>query len=313
VPSLSFQALFTQQLSQLASKVGFELKYGDKADVFAKIKGLIQDMITKLEEEAENDATEKVFCDKNLKETRDKKADKEAEIEKITAKIDKMMAQSKQLKSQTAELQKELTELATSQATMDTVRQEEKAQFEANKAETEKALVGVKKALKVLNEYYAKAGESAAHAHGDMDATATGIIGMIEMCESDFSKGLAEMVQVEQTAVRDYDQQSKENEITRTTKEQDAKYKTKEAASLDKSVTEYESDNAGVNTELNAVNEYLRELEGRCIAKAETYTERKARREAEIQGLKDALTTMESLMEFVQVKSTRHLRLRSSK
>merc|ERR1719454_2057733 len=35
-------------LSQLASKVSFELKYGDKADVFSKIKGLIQDMITKL-------------------------------------------------------------------------------------------------------------------------------------------------------------------------------------------------------------------------------------------------------------------------
>merc|ERR1719502_852846 len=52
---------------------------GNKEDVFAKIKGLISDMIEKLEGEAQADATEKAFCDKELAETRQKKADKEAE------------------------------------------------------------------------------------------------------------------------------------------------------------------------------------------------------------------------------------------
>merc|ERR1719305_1874981 len=164
-----------------------------------------------------------------------------------------MSSQSKQLKGEIATLQKELGELTASQAEMDKLRAEEKALFEANSAETEKGLNGVKLALKVLNEYYSKADK----AHSSSDGASSGIIGLLEVCESDFSKGLAEMIQIEATAVRDYDAQTKENEITRTTKEQDAKYKTKEAASLDKSVTEYESDNAGVTTELNAVNEYL--------------------------------------------------------
>jgi chromosome segregation ATPase len=302
-------------LSQLASQVNSELRYGSgsKADVFAKIKGLIQDMITRLEEEAEADATEKVFCDKELGETNDKKADKTAELEKISAKIDKMAARSKQLKSEVSELQSELSKLSSSQAEMDKIRSEEKSQFEANKAETEKALTGVKKALKVLNEYYAKA-DQASHQHGDTDGTGSGIIGVLEQCESDFSKGLAEMIQVESTAARDYDSQTKENEITRTTKEQDAKYKTKEAANLDKSVTEYESDKSGVTTELQAVNEYLAQLEDRCIAKASTYDERKAHREAEIQGLQEALESLDSLTAaFVEVKSHRYLRLRRAK
>jgi len=301
-------------LAQLASRINSEMRYGggSKSDVFAKIKGLVQDMINKLEAEAAADATEKVFCDKELKETRDKKADKDAEIEKISAKIDKMASASKQLKSEVANLQSELSELATSQATMDRIRSEEKALYASSKAETEKALEGVKKALKVLNEYYAKTSE-AAHIHGDVDGTGTGIISTLEFCESDFSKGLAELVQTESTAVRDYEAQTKQNEITKTTKEQDAKYKTKEAASLDKSVTEYESDKAGVTTELSAVSEYLSQLEGRCIAKAETYTERKARREAEIQGLYDALQTLDSITAFTQVKARRHLRLRNFK
>merc|ERR1719263_875182 len=91
--------------------------------------------------------------------------------------------------------------------------------------------------------------------------------------------------------------------------EQDVKYKTKESNGLDKSVAEHSSDKAGVETELAAVNEYLAQLEGRCIAKAETYGERKARREAEIAGLKEALTVLENETAFIQ-KSSRNLRVR---
>merc|ERR1719488_82036 len=116
----------------------------------------------------------------------------------------------------------------------------------------------------------------------------------------------------EDTAVSEYERETKENEITKATKEQDVKYKTKEAAGLDQSVAEYTSDRSGVETELAAVNEYLKELEGRCIAKAESYSERKARREAEINGLKEALTILDNETAFLQKASTRSLRIRRS-
>jgi len=294
-------------LAQLASRLSSTVKFstGSQADVFAKIKGLITDMVEKLEAEAEADATEKAYCDKELAETNQKKDDKTAEIEKLTAKIDSMSSQSKQLKGEIATLQKELGELTTSQAEMDKLRAEEKALFEANSAETEKGLNGVKLALKVLNEYYSKADK----AHSSSDGASSGIIGLLEVCESDFSKALTEMTAAEEAAQNQYDAQTKENEITKATKDQDVKYKTKEANGLDKSVAEYSSDKAGVETELSAVNEYLSQLEGRCIAKAETYSERKARREAEIQGLKEALTVLENETAFIQ-RSTRQLRVR---
>merc|ERR1719265_2209226 len=232
-------------LAQLASRMASTIRFSgsNKEDVFAKIKGLISDMITKLEAEAEAAATEKAFCDKELSETNAKKDDKTAEIEKLTAKINKQTSESKILKEEVATLQAELGALTKSQAEMDRIRQEEKANFEAASAELSKGLAGIQKALKVLNDYYSKDA-----AHGSAGGSSTGIIGLLEVCESDFSKELAEITEAEDTAAHAYEQETKENEITKVTKEQDVKFKTKEAASLDKSVSEYSSDKAGVET-----------------------------------------------------------------
>jgi len=291
-------------LSQLASRMVSMVRFatGDKADVFAKIKGLITDMISKLESEAEKDATQKAWCDKELAETNQKKDTKTAEVAKLTAKIDSDSSKSKQLKSQVAELQAQLGELTRSQAEMDKVRAEEKALYQANKAEMEQGLNGIKMALKVLNDYYAK-GDAAHSGGGD----SSGIIGLLEVCESDFSKELAEMTEAEETSQSVYDRETKENEIAKVTKEQDVKYKTKDAAGLDKNVAELTSDRAGTEEELAAAKEYLAQLEGQCIAKAETYAEKKARREAEIAGLKQAQEVLENELAFIQ-KGTRTLR-----
>lgn len=275
---------------------------GDKADVFAKVKGLITDMISKLESEAEKDATQKAWCDKELAETTAKKDSKTDEIAKLTSKIDSDSAKSKQLKSQVAELQAQLGELTRSQAEMDKIRAEEKALYQANKAEMEQGLDGIKMALKVLNDYYSK-GDKAHSGGGD----SSGIIGLLEVCESDFSKELAEMNESEETSQNTYDSESKENEITKSLKEQDVKYKTKDAAGLDKNVAELTSDRAGTEEELSAATQYLTQLQGQCVAKAETYGERKARREAEIAGLKQAQEVLENELAFIQ-KGTRTLR-----
>lgn len=292
-------------LMQLASRISAALRFrsGNQDDIFAKIKGLISDMVAKLEAEAEADANHKAYCDKELAETNAKKDDKTAEIESLTAKIDEQTARSKKLQEEVATIQGELAALVKEQAEMDKLRAEEHAAWEENSAEMEKGLNGIKLALKVLNEYYAK--QDKAHSAGD--GASTGIIGMLEVCESDFSKSLAEMNAAEEDAQAAYDQETKENEIEKTTKEQDVKYKTKEAKGLDQSVAELSSDRDGVNTELAAVNEYLKQIEAECIAKPESYEERKARRENEIAGLKDALQVLESETAFIQKKTT-HLR-----
>merc|ERR1719502_2653649 len=142
-------------LAQLAQRMAQAMRSGSR-DPFAKVKDLIQDMIERLNEEAEADATEKAFCDKEMHETENKQADKEETIAKLTTSIDSMTARSNQLKAQVADLQKELAALAKAQAEMDKLRAEQNAAFETNSAEMKKGVEGVKLALKILNEYYAK-------------------------------------------------------------------------------------------------------------------------------------------------------------
>ena len=75
---------------------------------------------------------------------------------------------------------------------------------------------------------------------------------------------------------------------------------------MDKSVAEHSSDKKGLTTELSAVLEYQEKIDSTCISKAETYEERKAAREAEITGLKEALKILDS--EGVFLQRPRHLR-----
>jgi len=280
-------------LVQLASQMTAAMQ---SSDAFAKVKGLISDMIARLENEAGADATEKSFCDKELAETNAKKADKSAEIEKLSTRIGQMSAKSAQLKEEVAALQSELSKLARSQAEMDQLRQNEQATFAASKAELETGLTGIKAALKILTEYYAQDGK----AHGAAEGAAGGIISLLEVVEADFSKNLAETISDEEAAAADNDQVSKENEVEKTTKDQDVKYKIKESKDLDKTSSELSADRSGVQAEADAVQEYLTGMEGRCIAKAETYSARKERRAAEIAGLEEALKILESETALVQ-------------
>merc|ERR1719160_1203384 len=148
-------------LAQLASQMSSAIRFSESsgADPFGKVKSLISDMIAKLEKDAKGDASQKAYCDKETSETKQKKLEKEYDIEKLSTKIDSMSAKSAKLKEQVAELQKELAALASSQAEMDKIRSEEKAIYDKNSAEMRTGIDAVKKALSVLRDYYAQEGK----------------------------------------------------------------------------------------------------------------------------------------------------------
>merc|ERR1719498_655623 len=233
-------------LAQLASRISVVVKYGNKNgnDPFAKVKGLISDMIVKLEAEAEAEATEKAYCDEQMAKTEAKKADLEAVIAKLTNKIDRAAARSASLKEEVTELEAELAALAKTQAEMDKIRADQHAAFSTAKSELSEGLTGVRKALSVLRDYYGGAAamiqedgkfnsfmqQPAPPQQFEKSSGAGGsIIDILEVCESDFATNLAKEETEEADAASDYEKTTQENKITKATKSQDVKYKTQEA------------------------------------------------------------------------------------
>merc|ERR1719271_1047423 len=225
------------------------------ADPFAKIKGMIQEMIEKLVAEAEKEAEHKAYCDKEMGETKVKQEDKTDEVTDLQVKIDKATSKIAKLKQDIMTLSQELAKIAEEQQTADKIRAEEKAAWESAEADFSSGLEGVGMALQVLRDYYAEKEESllqtGAQTHTRVHAkakakdtkesgAASGIIGMLEVVESDFSKLLAEGKAAEEQAIKIYEEQTteteikyktkdqKENKIATKTKETEIKYKTKD-------------------------------------------------------------------------------------
>jgi len=307
-------------LVQLAGRIQAVIRYGSSIgeDPFAKVKGLITEMITKLEQEAGSEASHKEYCDKEMAGTKEKLEDLTSTIDGLTAKVDKKAALSAKLKGEVQELEAELRELAKSEAEMNKVRSSEQKAFLAKKVDLEQGLDGVRMALKVLREYYANSDAAASFAqqpsmpdmHSKSSGSGSGIIGMLEVIESDFGKSLAQATTDEDSAVTEFEKTTQTNKVTKAMKSQDVKYKSKEAAALDKSVSELTSDRTASQSELDALMDYKKTIINTCVLKPETYEERKGRREAEIAGLKEALQILNG--EAMLIQKTRPAGLRGA-
>merc|ERR1740121_2150740 len=287
-------------LAQLASRVSSTVRLAARvgSDPFSKVKGLISDMIARLEKDASADATKKAYCDKETAEATSSKNDKAATVEKLSVKIDKIAARSASLKEEVATLGAELASLAKTQVEMDNVRSSEKANFDAAKTDLEAGIKGVQVGAKILKEYYGSSGS-------DNKGAVNSILGFLEVIESDFTKALAERSAAEDSAQAEYEKMTQQNQVTRTSKEQDRKYKEQEMATLATDIAAAKADRESKQTELDSVLEYLAELNKMCVAKAETYGERAAKRAAEIAGLKEALDILNSEAGFLQRGSLR--------
>jgi chromosome segregation ATPase len=280
------------------------------ADPFAKVKGMIQEMIEKLVEEAGKEAEHKAYCDKEMGETKIKMEDKTDDVDDLNTSIDQATSKIAKLSEDIATLQNELAQIAAAQKEATELREKEKEAWAMAKKDYEGGLEGVGMALQVLRDYYAEKEDSLLQEskHEKSSGAASGIIGMLEVVESDFSKLLAEGSADEDQAQKAYDDMTQENKVTTATKETEVKYKTKDKKETEERLIGLKEDKESVSTEYAAIMEYWEKLQPMCIAKPEPYAERKRRREAEIKGLKEALTILEEEAgspAFLQIRTAR--------
>merc|ERR1740127_411591 len=300
-----------KQLSQTHHSFAFaQLASMASSDPFVKIRGLIEDMIAKLLKEAEEEATQKAFCDKEMGASKKSQAEKTATIDKLQTRIDGNSATIAELEDAVKTLQAEIADIDSAQAEATKIRTTESADNKKAIADFSQSADAVVKAMGVLKSFYegtaliqtsSKTGRPSFG--GAKSDTGSSIISVLEVAESDFTRLLAETETAEDAAAEAYEKQTKENEVSRTTKETDAKAKESEIKSLTVQLGHSKEDFASTSAELDAVLAYIDKLKPQCEEKAMSYAEKKAKREAEIEGLKEALSILEGDgLAFVQTK-----------
>jgi len=277
-----------------------------KSDPFGKIRGLVEGMISKLTKAAAEEADQKSFCDEELSESRAKQADLNGKLDKNTARIEKAEAGKAKLQEEVSTLEAEVAEIDAGQAEATKIRQEENAEYLQASQDFKDSAAAVAKATEVLNNYYNSAAfvqvsqPDFGGAKGDIGST---IVSILEVAESDFTQLLAEADAEESSAAGAYDKLSKDNAITKATKQGDSKGKLNEIKQLEVALGNYKENRATTSDELDAVLAYLDTLKPQCETKVMSYGEKKARRETEIAGLKEALTIL-SETSLIQMSSS---------
>merc|ERR1719218_215744 len=110
----------------------------------------------------------------------------------------------------------------------------------------------------------------------------------------EFSKTVKEAKAEERAAQEAYDTMMNENKVSKAAKEAEIKGATSEIKSLKVSIHDFGEDHKMATKELGSINEYVAKLKPQCGGRTVPYAERKAKMEAEIDGLKNGLAILEA-------------------
>merc|ERR550537_578803 len=95
-------------------------------DPFKKIKKMIQDMVDKLMEEANEEAEHKGFCDTEMGTNKNTRDTKSSEVDSLNAQIEELTADIQKLGKEAADLSAEITAIDNAVFEATSVRNDEK-------------------------------------------------------------------------------------------------------------------------------------------------------------------------------------------
>merc|ERR1719160_1451765 len=267
-------------------------------DPFKKVTKMIKDLIVKLMEEANGEAEQKGWCDDELASNEQTRKEKTEAVEMLHAEIDELEASVSKLDEEISDLNKAVADLDAAVAKATEMREAEKEKNTETIKDAQEAQTAVAQALTVLKEFYAKAGKATAlvqqpeifdKPYKGMGGMAGGVVGMLEVIESDFARVQAETSAAEAAAVKEYEQFMHDSTVDKADMQRDIKHKTTKKENEANAVVEQKVDLEGTQKELDAALRYYDKLKPSCVDSGISYEERVKQREQEIQSLQEAL------------------------
>jgi len=295
---LRVAAYLREQGSKINSRVLSALAMRVSEDPFKKVKKMIKDLIVKLMEEANEEAEHKGWCDTELSTNEQTRKEKTEAVETLHAEIDELEASIAQLTEQITELTKAVAELDAAVAKATSIREEEKAKNTVTIKDSQDAQTAVAQALSVLKDFYAKAAEATSFVqepevfdepYKGMGSENGGVVGMIEVIQSDFARLESETSAAEAEAQKQYDEFMTDSSVDKAQKTKDIEHKSSKKQNQEQSLQEKKTDLDGTQKELDAALAYYEKLKPSCVDAGVSYEDRVARRKEEIESLQEAL------------------------
>jgi hypothetical protein len=291
-----------------------------KEDHFKKVRDMIKDMVARLESEAEAEASQKAWCDEEMSASTDKRDTQQARIESETARLTQGQAMIEKLTEEISDLGKGISELYKALNEQTQLRAEDKDENTKTVADAKAGLSALQGALKVLKDFYNdpagllqtyngragyepfKAKGSGADgktvsdmapsvAEGDYEGKqqeSQGIIGLLNVIESDFERTIKTTEKAEEQAQKDFDKFKIDTETDIDEKKSSKADKESELGETKADLTEGKDERQDATVLKGEALAELEKLKPSCVSTGSSYEEKVARRKMEIEALKEA-------------------------
>ena len=309
------QKLRSALLTSLAGQVA--------ADPLAKVKTLIQELIEKMLQEAGNDSNQEDWCNKATADAEQKRTYASEKVDKNNSDMALLESQRDTLSEEIATLTAEISSLELMQQEATTMREEENAENTRTVQDASAGLAAVIQATDILSKYYKTAAKATAdsklamaqtgkgpaddapdagfkneEAYTGRQGAATGIIGMLEVINGDFTRTIAETEAAEEEARKAHLEFMTESSKSLQTKNVASDEKTKQKSGVESDLQTADDNLQSQMVILTTAVKELMELKPVCIDTGMSYEERVARREDEIAAMNKGLCILEHYAEY---------------
>jgi len=295
------QTLNSFELAAVARKL-------ESAGPFDGVVKLIEDLIAKKQAQGAKEASKQQYCETEMAANKKTRSEKTDEVEDLQAVADKINATIASLGEEVSTLTEDITAMKKAVREATAVRTKEKTKNTATTADAKAAQAAVAQAIGVLQEFYAKAGQATAlvqegqqqpipeamdsKPYQGMGAESGGVVGMMEVIQSDFARLETETTSAETAAASEYEEFMDDSKIDIASKEKDVEHKQDRIEREQQKLFESSSDQKAVQAELDAALKTFGELKPQCADAEASYEEQKRLREEEMATLQQALDSL---------------------
>merc|ERR1719446_197178 len=287
---------------------------------FDAIKAMIEKMIFHLMGEQKDEDEHKLWCDKETEKSTESNDDKTDKVNMLNLKIAEMDASIKLLAKQIVENNDKVNSITEYQQDETNLRDENHAEILATIKDSQDAQAPIADAISVLKDFYKESGmiakepwefiqtrsrrdvelpdspatwDSSYTGTADPKSGADGVLTLLDETMQKFSTMEAEAKVTDETDQKEYekDMNAKKIEIDETN--EDTKMKTLKKESVQESMESAAAQLKHTSAELDAVEQYLKDLEPACGTGDSSYDDRKKARADEIEALRKAQTILE--------------------